>query len=790
MKTQETHTHKAEMAQNAKPQQKLSAPSRFDYSEAARLKRVAILESQCGESLESLMQTDLDGFNLKGNIESYAGSVSIPLGICGPLKMAHSDSEKEDLFIPIATSEGALVSSITRGAFAISLCGGFKSRVMRKRMYRAPVFTFENIDHADMFITWLEDNFDTIKSITKKYSNFANLVKIKPVLIGRNVHAKFMFESGDASGQNMTTVCTWQACLWIKEEIMLSNIKMIEFFLEGNGSSDKKVSVGSAMQTRGTYVTAECVITEKVLQRVLKTNSTDLINLYLRSLPITRLEGMTGYNVNVANAVAAIFASTGQDLACIHESSTAVLNFEKHEKGLYVSLTLPSLVIGTVGGGTGLGHYKNCLQSIGCAGAGKVERLAKVIAGAALSLELSTMSAICGGQFAYAHDKLGRNNPNDQIKTKDITKEFITENFKLQSNIIQNANEIKHDLKINIDNGIITEATSRVVNKALGFTALTINDGTNKGEKVILKSKPMDSDVIAGLAAIAGFADSDIRRKFLKTRTNNEFTKCHIREIEAYEMLSKDFERYMPRLHGTYINTQKEAYLLLLENLNNAQVELMNTQGELELWRKSTRDLIYSAIAKIHTHFYESEEVKSSSLNTGKTTIDKDLCKSILTYITAQNYISNDTEAKLESIVADRETWMQVIDNGPKTLTHNDFNPRNICFKDGRPCFYDWELSRFNSPYRDLVEFMSFTSPTDEILHDIETYFAQDTIDLTRMQKLENMLACTKEYLLNRVLFYYVGHSVNEYEFMPHIFNKTMEIIEVLEEQINGDANE
>ncbi|EPZ49931.1 putative hydroxymethylglutaryl-CoA reductase (NADPH) [Bacteriovorax sp. BAL6_X] len=780
MKINETHTDSASEQEAKVVKQKLSAPSRFDYSEAARLNRIAILEAQCGENLDSIQETDLDGLNLKGNIESYAGSISIPMGICGPLKI-NEKGEKEDLYIPIATSEGALVSSITRGALAVSLCGGFKAKVLRKRMYRAPVFTFDDIDHADEFISWLEDNFDTIKSITKKYSNFADLKKIKPVLIGRNVHAKFIYECADASGQNMTTVCTWQSCLWIKEELLTSKIKLVEFFLEGNGSSDKKVSVGSAMQTRGTYVTAECVITEKVLKRILKTSSTDLVNLYLRSLPITRLEGMTGYNVNVANAVAAIFASTGQDLACIHESSTAVLNFEKHEKGLYVSLTLPSLVIGTVGGGTGLGHYKDCLKSIGCSGAGKVERFAKIIAGAALSLELSTMSAICGGQFAYAHDKLGRNNPKDQLKTKDITKEFINENFTDQSALVKESTSIEHDHKINIENGIITEATSRVVNKSLGFTSLEIN----KEDKIILKSKPLDTDVIAGFAAIAGFADSDIRRKFIKTIHNNEFTKCHIREIEAYRMVSKNYARYMPELHGTYVNVQKEAYLLLLENLNFSQIELMNTQGSLELWISSTRELIYDAISKIHKGFANSQEVAESSLNLGKVNIDKDLSKSIITYIRAQNYISAKTEEKLEEVLDNVEQWAKVINEGPKTLTHNDFNPRNICFKNGRPCFYDWELSRFNSPYRDLVEFMSFTTPSGEIASDIEYYFAKDGLELTREEKLENMLSCANEYLLNRVLFYYVGHSVNEYEFMPHIFNKTLEIIAYLEGQLN-----
>ncbi|RZF21311.1 hypothetical protein DAY19_06395 [Halobacteriovorax vibrionivorans] len=788
MKIEQTHTNpaNAELAPAPKTAQKatkkrLSAPSRFDYSEAARLKRIELLEEQCGQDLDAIATTDLDGLNLKGNIESYAGSISIPMGICGPLKM-NEKGETEELYIPIATSEGALVSSITRGALAVSLCGGFKAKVTRKRMYRAPVFTFEDIDHADEFKAWLEDNFNTIKSITKKYSNFADLKKIKTTLIGRNVHAKFIYECADASGQNMTTVCTWQSCLWIKEELLTSKINLIEFFLEGNGSSDKKVSVGSAMQTRGTYVTAECVITEKVLKRILKTSSTDLINLYLRSLPITRLEGMIGYNVNVANAVAAIFASTGQDLACIHESSTAVLNFEKHEKGLYVSLTLPSLVIGTVGGGTGLGHYKNCLQAIDCAGAGKVERFAKIIAGAALSLELSTMSAICGGQFAYAHDKLGRNNPKDQLKTKDITKDFIKENFSDLSESLKESETIEHDVKVNVENGIITEATSRVVNKSLGFTALEVD----KEKQVILKSKPLDTDVIAGLAAIAGFADSDIRRKFLKTIRDNEFTKCHIREIEAYRMVSRDFSRYIPTLHGTYINTQKEAYLILLENLNFSQVELINTEASPELWISSTRELIYDAISKVHTSFLSSEEVSNSSLNLGKTKVDADLTKSIITYIRAQRYISAETESKLEEILSNINKWAKLIDEGPKTLTHNDFNPRNICFKKGRPCFYDWELSRFNSPYRDLVEFMSFTTPSEEIASDIELFFEKDGIELERNEKLENMLACSYEYLLNRVLFYYVGHSVNEYVFMPHIFNKTLEIIQFIEGELDA----
>ena len=385
-------------------------PGRGLITESAIKLRHDYLVNQ-GFDLENISKYFIDNVSIQNKIESFIGTVEIPLGIVGPLLFCDGENE-EFVYTASGTIEGALVASMNRGAKAISLSKGFSATVAHKKMVRSPLFILETYSDVEIFKNWINNEFIRIKKTAEKHSNYAKLISLNIHEFEKNVHVKFEYTTGDASGQNMTTNCTWHAMLWIVKQFQKdTGIVIPHYVIEGNGSSDKKVSQFLIDSGRGTNVTAECFLDDDVIKKVLRTTSEDIFRCFEPSLQMSKIDGMVGYNINVANAIAAIFVATGQDLGSLHESSIGILNIEKKENGLSFKLCLPSLVVGTVGGGTNLPKQSEGLRIMKCEGSGTVERFAKLIAGFALSLEISTCSAIAGGEFAKAHEKLGRNKP-------------------------------------------------------------------------------------------------------------------------------------------------------------------------------------------------------------------------------------------------------------------------------------------------------------------------------------------------------------------------------------------
>jgi hydroxymethylglutaryl-CoA reductase (NADPH) len=380
-------------------------------TEAGRQERLEFLKRQ-GVDTGHLLDSVVTAEQVKSNIENFLGTVGIPVGLAGPLHQIDGKSHRA-LYTGIATTEGALVASLNRGVKAINRSGGFDAVVTRKRMLRIPCFTFQNIHETQVFNTWILGQLESLQAITREHSKFGVLKEMKANLLGRVAHITLSFETGDASGQNMTTVCAWHICLWVQKTFNALHPEqpILEFLLDGNTSADKKISYASIQEGRGTSVTAECVLTDDVLEHTLKTSTASMLKWYNRTHAATILQGTVGYNINIANVIAGIFTATGQDIACVHESSVGLLFLEKHERGVYFSLTLPRLVVGTVGGGTGLPQQRKMLELSQCYGLGKVDDFAKLIAGFCLALEVSTSAAMISGQFAQAHDRLGRNRP-------------------------------------------------------------------------------------------------------------------------------------------------------------------------------------------------------------------------------------------------------------------------------------------------------------------------------------------------------------------------------------------
>jgi hydroxymethylglutaryl-CoA reductase (NADPH) len=271
---------------------------------------------------------------------------------------------------------------------------------------RSPLFKFNNISELGLFIVWVLKEIEMFKAITEKTSRFAKLFDMKSNIEGNHLILTFEFLTGDAAGQNMVTICTDAICQYIVEN---APIKPKFWFVEGNYSGDKKATALSFSNVRGKKVTAEIVLSEKIVNEVLK-STPKAIAEYWRSSTIGVIQsGAIGAQGHYANGLAALFIATGQDAACVSEAAIGITRMELNDDGsLYASVTLPNLIVGTVGGGTSLPTQKECLELMDCYGEGKSRKYAEICGALVLAGELSIAAALSAGHFASAHKKHGR----------------------------------------------------------------------------------------------------------------------------------------------------------------------------------------------------------------------------------------------------------------------------------------------------------------------------------------------------------------------------------------------
>ncbi len=342
---------------------------------------------------------------LDGNIENFIGMSQIPTGIIGPLRVIGS-SAQGDFYVPLATSEGALVASYHRGAKACYLAGGATSICLMEGVQRSPVFKFENVADLGLFVAWLLPQVDKLKDIVSQTSRFAKLMDIKIQIEGNHLIVTMEYHTGDAAGQNMVTICTDAVCQYVVQECPT---KPKLWFIEGNYSGDKKATALSFTNVRGKKVTAEIVISEEIVHKVLKTTP-ELMAEYWRSSTVGVIQsGAIGAHGHYANGLAALFLATGQDVACVAEAATGITRMEMNKDGsLYASVTLPNLIVGTVGGGTHLPTQRECLELMDCYGQGKARKYAEICGALVLAGELSIAAALSAGHFTQAHQKFGR----------------------------------------------------------------------------------------------------------------------------------------------------------------------------------------------------------------------------------------------------------------------------------------------------------------------------------------------------------------------------------------------
>jgi hydroxymethylglutaryl-CoA reductase (NADPH) len=379
-----------------------------DYTREAAAARREFAEELTGARLEHVASYSLDPSVLPGNVENFTGVAQVPLGLAGPL-LVNGEHAQGEFYVPLATAEGTLVASYNRGMRLLYEAGGVTTTVLDDRMQRAPAFLFADAREARRFADWLDERFDDIRAAAEATTRSGRLSDIDKYSASRILFCRFNYTTGDAAGQNLTGKATQAACDWIKENY---DGALEHYFLESNFATDKKSSQVNMLRTRGKRVVAEATIPRELIEQLMHAD----VDMLWRARLVSNLGGfMSGVNNNgahSANGITAMFIATGQDVANVAESSAA-LNFSEvlPNGDYYVSITIPSLIVATYGGGTGLPTQRECLELLGCYGSGKVNKLAEIVAATVLCGELSLGSAIVAEQWVEAHDLHGRNRP-------------------------------------------------------------------------------------------------------------------------------------------------------------------------------------------------------------------------------------------------------------------------------------------------------------------------------------------------------------------------------------------
>lgn len=369
------------------------------------------------EFIEQETDTKLDNIGIfsidiervvKRNCENMIGTVQVPVGVAGPIRI-NGGYAQGDYWLPLATTEGALVASVNRGCSAITKAGGADVRVLHDGMTRAPVFATESVAHAAQVCDWVALHHDELKVLAESTTSHGKLNGVVTFVAGTSVYVRLEFDTKDAMGMNMVTIASAKVAELIAQS---TGARLIA--LSGNMCTDKKPAAINAIMGRGKSVVAGVALSNEQISTILKTDARALVEVnYRKNLVGSARAGAMGFNAHATNVVAAMFIACGQDAAHAIDGSTCITTVDLTETGIYVAVTLPSLPVGTVGGGTTVETQAECLRILGVAGGGtppgaNAKRLAEIIGAAVLAGELSLLGALAAQHLARAHQQLGR----------------------------------------------------------------------------------------------------------------------------------------------------------------------------------------------------------------------------------------------------------------------------------------------------------------------------------------------------------------------------------------------
>jgi hydroxymethylglutaryl-CoA reductase (NADPH) len=379
---------------------------RQGYESLQVARRREWIEGKTGCQLTHISSYSIPSEQMRGNIENPIGAAQMPLAVAGPL-LVNGSHAQGTFYVPMATTEGALVRSYERGMVTLTRAGGVSVRIHQDENRVSPVFLFQDVDEAHRFTQRLHQDFEAIRVEAEATTGHGKLLRVECHPIGREVIVNFCYFTADAQGMNMIVKATEHACQWIMRHSLARH-----FYVFSGFSSEKRASGSLFSGGKGKRVTAGALLQGNLVRSYLHTNPEQVLDTWHHTMLGHLQANATGYNGHYANGLCAIFIACGQDVANVVNSAVGITNFEVTAEGdLYASVTLPSLTVATVGGGTGLGTSRECLDMLGCAGGGQAAKFAEIIAATLLGGEISMAAAIACGEFVEAHEAYGRNRP-------------------------------------------------------------------------------------------------------------------------------------------------------------------------------------------------------------------------------------------------------------------------------------------------------------------------------------------------------------------------------------------
>lgn len=369
--------------------------------------RQEFIEQETGAKTDHIAHMSIDPETLIGNVENPIGVTQMPLGLAGPLKV-NGEHAQGHFYVPMATTEGTLVASYSRGMRLLTAAGGVKTTIIERYMQRAPVFHFADARKAREFRDWLTANFEKVKEVAETTTSVGKLSHIEQYVVAKMCYTRFNFTTGDAAGQNMCSKAAQAACKWIEKTYPAE----MRFTLSGSIETEKKHSAINSLHSRGARIIVEATLPHDLVKQMTRADTRDMYRARQVSTTGAMLVGASNNCVHPGNGIASIFIATGQDEANVAEAITGLTYVELlPNNDLYWSMTLPSLIVATYGGGTGLATQREALEIMDCYGTGKVEKLIEIIGGAVLAGEISLASAVISDEWVESHDKHGRNRP-------------------------------------------------------------------------------------------------------------------------------------------------------------------------------------------------------------------------------------------------------------------------------------------------------------------------------------------------------------------------------------------
>ena len=364
------------------------------------------MEERLGIRLPHVGASSIPTEEMRGNVENPIGAAQVPLGIAGPL-LVHGEHAKGTFFVPLATTEGALVRSYERGMVALTRAGGVTARLHGDVNQVSPIFVFDEVAAAEEFARSLPGELAAVRAEAESTTRHGKLQGLDAFVVGRNVIVNFRYHTADAQGMNMIVKATDRACRALR-----ARSRARRHYIFSGLCSEKRPSGFLLTGSKGKKVSAGALVPRAVVEFYLRATPEQLADVWQRSVVGHLKAGSLGFSAQYANGLAALFIACGQDVANVANAAVGVTAFElTEERDLYASVTLDSLTVATVGGGTGLPTARECLAILGCAGRGGAPKLAEIVAASLLAGELSMAAAIASGEFVEAHERYGRNRP-------------------------------------------------------------------------------------------------------------------------------------------------------------------------------------------------------------------------------------------------------------------------------------------------------------------------------------------------------------------------------------------